>query len=44
MSKAIGDVPIIVEETMVIREAIRMATHLHLENIIVESDLQIAIN
>lgn len=44
MGKIIGDVPLIVAETMVISEFVRTATHHRLVNIDVENDLQIAVN
>lgn len=44
MGKTTRGVPIIMAETVSIGEAVRMSTQLRLENIIEESDSQIAVN
>lgn len=44
MGKIIDNVPIIVVEPMAIWETLKTMTHLRLENIIMKSDLGIAVN
>lgn len=44
MDRLIGDVPILIAEAVAIQKALRMASYLNMDNLLMESDSYIVIN